>query len=465
MAFCILYHFALNKKYFNFLLRFFFLFFLIVTVCGCGKKDKQIPTFSGEIANLLYQKCSNCHHQGGPAPFSLVSYEEIKQRDKLIALVVSNGYMPPWPADTAYSRFADEKVLNKTEINLIKEWVDNNSPIGNEKEIPEPPDYSTGSLLGKPDLVIRMQKAFPIKGNNRDKFLLMKLPYEIQKDTIIQTIEFVPCQTQIVHHVNAQLLSYENGNRKNVFSGETYVDVDDFPNMLSAYEKMQLANDDGTYPLMSQSVCNYLPGVLPFSYPEGIGGIRMKKKGALFLKDIHYGPSNKNLIDSSYFNIFFAKTPIKRPTLEMQLGTWGISIIEPELKIPANEVKTFKTQITLTGKISLLTVNPHMHLLGKKFLAYAVTKQLDTIPLIRINNWDFRWQYFYTYKKPVIIPEGSTIYVFGTFDNTINNPLNPNHPPIEVSEREGSMRTSDEMFQFILTYLPYQLGDENIALE
>jgi hypothetical protein len=106
-----------------------------------------------------------------------------------------------------------------------------------------------------------------------------------------------------------------------------------------------------------------------------------------------------------------------------------------------------------------------MHLLGKKFLAYAVTKQLDTIPLIRINNWDFRWQYFYTYKKPVIIPEGSTIYVFGTFDNTINNPLNPNHPPIEVSEREGSMRTSDEMFQFILTYLPYQLGDENIVLE
>ncbi|MFN5629694.1 MAG: hypothetical protein ACK48W_10455 [Bacteroidota bacterium] len=455
----------MNKKYFNFLFRFFFLFFLIVSVGGCGKKEKQIPTFSGEIANLIYQKCSNCHHQGGPAPFSLVTYQEIKQRDKLIALVVKNGYMPPWPADTTYSRFADEKILKKSQIELIQKWVTNGSPIGDESKLPLTPNYSTGSLLGKPDMVIKMQKAYRIKGNNTDMFLLMKLPYEYPKDTIIKTIEFVPCQTQIVHHVNAQLLSYENGNRKNVFSGEAYVDVDDFPNMLAAYEKMELANDDGTYPLMSQSVCNYLPGVLPFSYPEGIGGIKMKKKGAIFLKDIHYGPSNKDLTDSSYFNIFFAKSPVKRPTYEMQLGTLGISTIEPELKIPANEVKTFKTQITLTGKISLLTVNPHMHLLGKKFLAYAVTKQQDTIPLIRINNWDFRWQYFYTYKKPVIIPQGATIYAFGTFDNTINNPLNPNHPPIEVSEREGSMRTSDEMFQFILTYIPYQLGDENIVLE
>jgi hypothetical protein len=438
---------------------------LILSIQACHQTPSEVPTFTKDIAKIIYQKCSNCHHKGGPAPFSLVTYQEIKDKDRIIALVTANGYMPPWPADTSYSRFADEKILSASEIQLIKKWVDNNSPFGNENEIQQVPNYSNGSQLGKPDLVIRMQKAFPIAGNNRDKFLLMKLPYEIQKDTTIQTIEFVPCQTQIVHHVNAQLLSYENGSRKNVFSGEAYVDVDDFPNMLAAYEKMQLANDDGTYPLMSQSVCNYLPGVLPFSYPEGIGGIRMKKKGALFLKDIHYGPSNKDLIDSSYFNIFFSKTPVKRPTYEMQLGTWGISTIEPELKIPANEVKTFKTQITLTGKISLLTVNPHMHLLGKEFLAYAVTKQFDTIPLIRIKKWDFRWQYFYTYKTPVIIPEGATIYVFGTFDNTINNPLNPNHPPIEVGEREGSMKTSDEMFQFILTYLPYQLGDEKIKLE
>jgi hypothetical protein len=115
--------------------------------------------------------------------------------------------------------------------------------------------------------------------------------------------------------------------------------------------------------------------------------------------------------------------------------------------------------------ISLLTVNPHMHLLGKKFLAYAIKPDGDTIPLIRINNWDFRWQYFYTFKHMIKIPKGSFIYVEGVYDNTTNNPLNPFNPPHTVSEQKGSMRVTDEMFQFIMTYLPYQNGDENISLE
>jgi hypothetical protein len=110
-----------------------------------------------------------------------------------------------------------------------------------------------------------------------------------------------------------------------------------------------------------------------------------------------------------------------------------------------------------------------MHLLGKKFLAFAVTKLGDTIPLIRINDWDFRWQFFYTYKKMLPIPKGSTIYVYGTFDNTKANENNPFDPPRVISERldrgGSGMRTTDEMFQFIITYVPYKRGDESISLE
>ena len=106
-----------------------------------------------------------------------------------------------------------------------------------------------------------------------------------------------------------------------------------------------------------------------------------------------------------------------------------------------------------------------MHLLGKKFVAYGITPGNDTLHLIRINNWDFRWQYFYTFEKMVKIPAGTEIVVEGTFDNTVNNPLNPFNPPRTVSEREGSMRTTDEMFQLICTFLPYQSGDENISLK
>jgi hypothetical protein len=107
--------------------------------------------------------------------------------------------------------------------------------------------------------------------------------------------------------------------------------------------------------------------------------------------------------------------------------------------------------------------------LGKSFWAFAIKPNGDTIPLIRIKRWNFNWQYFYTFKTMVKIPAGSEIVAIAEFDNTTANPYNPNHPPKPVAERwdygGASMRASDEMFQFILTYTPYQKGDENISLE
>ena len=130
-----------------------------------------------------------------------------------------------------------------------------------------------------------------------------------------------------------------------------------------------------------------------------------------------------------------------------------------------NTVKTFRTQFTLPADISVLTINPHMHLLGRTFLAYAVAPTGDTIPLIRIPRWDFRWQYFYTFQKILKLTRGTTIHALATFDNTAANPNNPFSPPREVREQGASMRSTDEMFQCIITMLPYQPGDERISLE
>ena len=168
-------------------------------------------------------------------------------------------------------------------------------------------------------------------------------------------------------------------------------------------------------------------------YPQGIGGFKAKKNGAILLDNIHYGPSPIDTSDETEFNIFFAPKAPARPTTEFILGTSGISPVVPTLIIPPNEVKTFVTRFKVDSDISLLTVNPHMHLLGKKFVAYGITPGNDTLHLIRINNWDFRWQYFYTFEKMMKIPAGTEIVVEGTFDNTVNNPLNPFNPPRTVS--------------------------------
>ena len=441
--------------------------FLIILLTSCGD-DKQIEqvTFSEHIAPIIYKNCTSCHRPGEAGPFSLITYKDAKSRSALMKFVTKTRFMPPWPADASYSHFIGEKVLTQEEIDLVVRWVDEGCVQGDSTKMPAVPFFPIGSQLGKPDLVIKFREAYKIKGDSQDKFLLMRVPYEIPEDKFITTIEVIPDNRKLLHHVNAQLLSYEFDKKKDVFAGNTFVNVDSFADKLVAYKELGLANDDGTtFPMMTQSVTNYLPGVTPPIYPDGIGGFKLARKGALFLKDIHYGPSRVDTTDQTTFNVFFAKSPPKRPTQEFQMGTFGISPTVPALIIPPNEIKTFTSQYQVPFDISLLTINPHMHLLGKSFWAYAVTLQGDTIPLIKINKWDFRWQYFYTFKKMVKIPKGATIHTVGVFDNTRSNPNNPFSPPRLVAEREGSMRTSDEMFQFIVTYLPYQVGDEHVSLE
>ena len=441
--------------------------YLLITIAlsSCGAELQQI-TFSEHIAPIIYKNCSSCHRPGEAGPFSLLTYQDAKSRSALMKFVTKTRFMPPWPADASYTHFVDEKVLTQDEIDLIARWVDEGCAVGDSSEIPAIPIFPQGSQIGTPDLVIKFRDVYKIKGNNQDQFLLMRIPYEIPEDKFISVIEVIPDNRKLLHHINAQLLSYEFEKKKDVFPGRVFVNLDSFPDKLIAYKELGLANDDGlTFPMLTQSVTNYLPGVTPPLYPDGIGGFKMTRKGALFLKDIHYGPSRVDTTDETFFNVFFAKQPSKRPTQEFQMGTFGISPTVPELIIPPNEIKTFTSSYQVPFDISILTINPHMHLLGKTFWAYAVSLKGDTIPLIKINKWDFRWQYFYTFKKMVKIPKGATIHTVGVFDNTRENPNNPFSPPQLVSEREGSMRTSDEMFQFIVTYLPYMNGDENISLD
>nr|MDQ3048423.1 cytochrome c [Bacteroidota bacterium] len=322
---------------------------LFLQSCGSAEnKEEGSVTYSEHIAPIIFKNCTSCHRPGEAGPFNLLTYNDLIQRKALIKFVTQTRYMPPWPADASYSHFIGEKVLSEAEISLIGKWVDAGCPIGDSLNLPQPPFFPVGSQLGKPDLVIKLRENYPIKGNARDQFLLMRVPYEIPNDTFIRVIEVVPGNRKLVHHVNAQLLSYEFEKKKDVFSGNTVVDLEKTPDKLTAYKELGLPNDDGiTFPTLTPSVTNYLPGVTPPLYPDGIGGFRMTKKGAIFLKDIHYGPSRVDTLDQTTFNVFFAKKAPERPTLEFQMGTYGVSPTVPALVIPPDTIITFRSRYTL----------------------------------------------------------------------------------------------------------------------
>lgn len=425
-------------------------------------------TWTNSIANIIHSNCTPCHRPNQSGPFNLLSYSDAVKKAKLIKFVTQTGYMPPWPADANYTHFVGERILNDSIKLLIKKWVDEGCKYGDSLITINPPEFNEFSNYRKPDLIIKLKEAVKIKGNGTDAFYIIKFPYQIDKDTIVDFVEFVPQQRKLVHHVNGHLVSYDE-NRKFNYQNGVQINVDETKNLLSVYKEMNIPyidNLEPQFPTLTPNTVYYLPGYLPPNYPDEVGGFRLKKNGMFLLNNIHYGPSSKDCEDSSYLNVFYRKTPIKRAIKETQLGTFGVSKIEPAFFIEPNVIKTFTTQLTLTQDISLLSVNPHMHLIGKSFWAFAYLGK-DTIPLIKINKWDFKWQYYYTFINPLKIPKNYTIKVIGTFDNAKQNPNNPFTPPKLITNGNGveSMKTTEEMFQFIFTYMPYKNGDENISLE
>ena len=432
------------------------------------KNETRLPdkvTFTEHIAPLLYNNCTICHRPGGTAHFELVTYEQAKNTGAAIAYVTRNKIMPPWPADPHYTEFIGQRIMSERDIRLIEKWVQDGMEEGPADKMPNEPVYPTGSTIGVPDIRIPV-KPYYLPANSGDEFLIVKVPFELPHDTFASVIEFVAGNHNVVHHVNGDMVKYEPAKKQNVFEGEYIANMVNDSTVKLAYEKLALPNDDGTYPTLQRSVVNYLPGVFGQKYPDGIGGYHLPQKGAFLLNDLHYGfTKNQPVWDSSYINIFFAKVSPERPVKEFQLGTLGVSPVEPDLIIQPNTTKKVISKHTVAEDISILTVNPHMHLLGKSFKAYALNPSGDTIRLISIPRWDFNWQYFYTFKKMVKIPAGSTIVAEGEYDNTKQNINNPYSPPRLIKDQDGSMRATDEMFQFIITYLPYRKGDENISLE
>ncbi len=451
-------------------LPLFILLFALAGGCASPASDEAdsgaadtVPTWAEDIAPIVFENCVPCHRDGQPGPFLLTNYKDVAKRSKMVAHVTGTRYMPPWPADHKYRSFLGQKVLTDEEIDLIRRWHEGGVPKGNMNLEPEVPNYPNGSQLGEPDLVLEVEP-YLVPGVNRDEFLIMKVPYEMDEERYVRVAEFIPGPNQLVHHMNGHLILYEDDKKRNVFGGKNVVDSELFTDE-EIYRIMDIPNDDGSFPVLDPLIVNYLPGVIAQEYPDGIGGFKMSKKGAFMIHDMHYAPIPNDQWDSSRINIFFMDEPPTRPTLEIQMGTFGISRITPDFIIPPDTVMTFHTKAEADGDISLLTINPHMHLLGIDFWAFALKPGGDTIPLIKIPEWDFHWQYFYTFEKMQKIPKGSVIHVYATFDNTENNPENPFHPPREIDAlTKTSMRTTDEMLQFIMTYLPYEEGDEEISI-
>ncbi|MBL7962669.1 MAG: cytochrome c [Flavobacteriales bacterium] len=447
-----------------------FTLLLLAWSCGMDTTDtataEALPdtvTYAAHVAPILWSNCMPCHRPGHAGPFPLITYRDAQRKAQMIKLATGKGYMPPWPADTSYRRFLGERALTRHEIALLARWADQGALPGDTSLLPPPPDLPEDPLLGEPDHVVWLPDSFHIPGDARDRFMIAKAPFQLERDTFLRAVAFVPGNRQLVHHMNAALINYPRGKKQDVFAGARYLNAEEIHGP-EAFAALQLTNDDGSWPPLVPSVVNHLPGLDPLVLPDGLGGLHLKREGAFLLNTLHYGPSTRDTTDRSRFLLWFAPGPPERPLQELSLGSTHTPI-DPPLHLEPGEVRSFHTQLTLRKPISVVTVNPHMHLLGKSFVAYAVTPARDTVPLVRIPEWDFKWQYAYTLPYLLPLPSGTTIHVVGIFDNTADNPHQPFRPPRAITGTDSRfMRTTDEMLQFFVTYVDQRPGDEKISL-
>lgn len=413
---------------------FFSLVFLGFAVASAA----QIPTFSKDIAQLIYDNCASCHHEGGLAPFPLITYSDVSVQGINIQHAVNEKHMPPWPPDSDYQTYSHDRSLEDDEIQKINDWVNAGMPLGDIDSIPAPPTFNQGSFLGTPDLKLTIPVYTSKASAVSDDYVCFSIPTGLVGDRFLKAIEVVPGNPAIVHHV--------------------LVFKDDF----------------GTYATDTAGFCTgpttgliagYAPGELPMVYPNG-GTVKMGSKikaGSNIILAMHYPNGSAGQVDSTSVHLFFydqATTGIREVTAQGVLQDFSFCIDSGAVQTVSNSFPPGAGGTNID--YSLLSVFPHAHLLGKEYKIYATTPTNDTIPIIHIPQWDFHWQGFYLFKNIIKLPQGSHLRGWASYDNTDNNPNNPNFPPQEIC---AGFNTTDEMFLVYFQFLSYQNGDENIDLE
>jgi hypothetical protein len=403
-----------------------------------SEAQKKEITFYKHIQPIIKNHCQTCHAPGKAAPFSLLTYEDVASKGSFIADLTATRYMPPWKADNTFQTYLNERILPDSAIAMIQAWVAGGLKKG--KQVKEKNVSMKPNDEDVPDLTIVMPEPYAILTDEKDDYRFFNLPTSLPEDRFITKISFRPGNRRLVHHSR---LMTDTTHRVRSIHGLSANDP-----QIGTFEK---------YPPLDKFLYGWVPGNFPISFPKGTGK-RLHRDTDIIL-NIHYAPNGREgQTDQSRIDFYFAEEEVDREVFSLSIAEGNIS--NPPFIIPANETRTFYSNFgPIPVDISAVAVLPHMHYLGKTFRAFAITPDGDAIHLIRINDWDFKWQDTYQFKKLLFIPKGSTIIMEGTFDNTSSNAANPNNPPKDVTY---GWNTTSEMFDLVIYYLNYKTGDESL---
>jgi len=424
-------------------LRLYARFLTVVFVPAALLTAAEPVTFSETIAPIVYANCVTCHRPGEAAPFSLITYADVKKRGALIATVTKSRYMPPWHAAHGFGDFADERRLSDAQIVLIAEWVKQGMPEGDAARTPKLPKFTDGWYLGKPDLVIEMPVGFELPASGPDIYRNFVVPTSLTEDKWVRAVEFRPSTRKVVHHV---LFAYDASGTTRKLDGA------DGRTGFGGMSAIGIAGAGGN----GGSLGGWAVGATPAFLPEGVA--LPLPKGSDIVLQMHFHLTGKPEVEKSVVGVYFADKPPERRLIPIQapvLFGFGAGI-----DIPAGE-KQFRIEdsLTLPTDVRAFSTGAHAHYIAKEMKATATLPDGTKQPILWIPDWDFNWQDRYTYKSPVLLPKGTKIVVSLLYDNSADNHRNPNSPPKRVTWGEESF---DEMGAVSLAVQAVRKEDEPV---
>jgi mono/diheme cytochrome c family protein len=382
-----------------------------------SKDLKAAATYTRDIAPLLNANCVSCHRAGEIAPFPLDSYPDAAKRAKQLAAVTESRYMPPWKPAAGYGHFVGEHRLSDDQIKLIDTWAQAGAPRGDDKDLPPAPKFASGWTMGEPDLVVKMPQPFTVSADGRDVYRAFVVPLNLPNDCYVAGVEFRPGAATVVHHC---LLFLDNTGAARKLDEQ------------DAEPGYRSFGGPGFTP--TGGLGGWAPGAHPGMLPEGVGRFVPAKSDLIF--QMHYHPDGRERVDQSSVAIYLQKKPVKKVISTIPLATRDIDIPAGE----SNYIRNVKWELPVDLLVSGAT--PHMHLVGREMKVWATKSDGQQIPLIWIDDWDFKWQGQYRFVDPIVVPKGSTLEMTARYDNSTANPDNPNNPPARVRRGE---QTTDEM--------------------
>ena len=353
----------------------------LITRRSSLRKKGEI-TYAKHVAKILHERCGNCHHPGTAAPFSLLTYQDARNWSEMMQEVVVQRRMPPWNADPRFGKFSNDLRMTKEEIDTVVAWLDDGAPLGDEKDLPKLPEYAEGWTIGKPDVVFKMPQEYTIPASGTVEYQYFVTPTNFEEDVWVQAAEARPGNRPAVHHIIVFVR----------------------PKGSKSFRRLP-------------AVAGFAPGEEPHLWPDGLG-FRVPA-GAELVWQVHYTPTGKVEKDRCEVGLVFCKEPPRRPVKGGGIFNFAFGIPPGASNHRVVSSKKF------SNDVELLALMPHMHVRGKDFRYTAHYPDGTSEILLNVPDYDFNWQHRYRFAKPFRIPKGTTIECVAHFDNSADNPANP----------------------------------------